>query len=655
MTPVASSAAPKASPCRPPGVPPGERRTSRAARWRALALVLVQLAIAAHIALWIASGRAETLAPIEPSEAERFARESIVNTGLIFFALTILSTLVLGRWFCGWACHLVAVQDACRWLLLKVGITPRPLRSRWLTLVPLIAALYLFVWPVVPRLLAGEDLAVRGVELTRDSFWSTFPSWIPAVITFIVCGGLAVYFLGAKGFCTYGCPYGAFFGLADKVAPGRIRVTDACKRCGHCTLTCTSNVDVAREVHEYGMVVDPGCMKCFDCVTVCPEDALYFGFGKPALGARPRVAKQRQVARLPRGEEWFAALSCVYAYVVMRGFNQGSGLLLSVGVAGCFAGFALAVGRTLTRSDAGLPGLALKSSGTLRAAGYGAWGLLLGAAALGVPFGVLPEWNAWRARGEFLALEPTRERWLHAMATLGLEDVTSDERARAIRLARAAERVDDGAWVRSQHNAVRKGWGRLLAGDRTGAAESFRESLAQGEEHPLLWLLVGDASTPLGAAPQPAGVAAYERALELEPGFAAAAARLAEVLRRRAVAEPPDPTAAARAIAVLDRTLAANPDALLLRQQRGLFRFAAGDAAGAEADLAAVVVADTGNAEARLALASVLASGGRPREALRLLEAAPARPSVAGQSGAGSPDPRIAGFAQQLRAALGPE
>src|SRR5207244_4171 len=84
---------------------------------------------------------------------------------------------------------------------------------------------------------------------------------------------MTVYFLGNKGFCTYACPYGGVFGLVDKVAPGRIRVTDACEECGHCTAVCTSNVIVHAEVKKYGMVVDPGCMKCMDCVSVCPNDA----------------------------------------------------------------------------------------------------------------------------------------------------------------------------------------------------------------------------------------------------------------------------------------------------------------------------------------------------------------------------------------------
>ena len=73
------------------------------------------------------------------------------------------------------------------------------------------------------------------------------------------------------------------FSLADKLAPGKIRVTDACNQCGHCTATCTSNVLVHAEVKQYKMVVDPGCMKCMDCISVCPNDALYFGFGKPTI------------------------------------------------------------------------------------------------------------------------------------------------------------------------------------------------------------------------------------------------------------------------------------------------------------------------------------------------------------------------------------
>ena len=43
------------------------------------------------------------------------------------------------------------------------------------------------------------------------------------------------------------------------------------------------------------MVVDPGCMKCMDCVSVCPNDALYFGFGKPTLMAPKSECDQAEL------------------------------------------------------------------------------------------------------------------------------------------------------------------------------------------------------------------------------------------------------------------------------------------------------------------------------------------------------------------------
>jgi ferredoxin-type protein NapH len=241
-------------------------RQSKMGKWRAAVLIAVHVIIALHIAHWLTTG--STVTPVEPSEAMAFSRASIVNAGLIFFAATILLTAIFGRFFCGWACHVVALQDLCRWMMLKVGITPRPLKSRLLLWVPVFAFVYMFLWPLAYRIYIGDSLAVRGSEMTTSHFWATFPGWVVGGLTFLVCGFACVYFLGAKGFCTYACPYGAMFAAVDKLAPMRIRVTDACESCGHCTAVCSSNVRVHEEVRDWGMVVSPGCMKCGDCVSV---------------------------------------------------------------------------------------------------------------------------------------------------------------------------------------------------------------------------------------------------------------------------------------------------------------------------------------------------------------------------------------------------
>ena len=199
-------------------------------------------------------------------------QNGFVNAGFIFFSLAILATLIFGRFVCGWGCHILALQDLCGWLLKKMGLHPTPFRSRLLVYVPLGAALYMFVWPVAYRLFwnPGHEAVIPKFtnHLVTTNFWQTFPSVAVAIPFLFVCGFVTVYFLGQKGFCTYACPYGGFFGLADKFSPGKIRVTPACNQCGHCTATCTSNVLVHAEVKQYGMVVDPGCMR---------HDVLCFG------------------------------------------------------------------------------------------------------------------------------------------------------------------------------------------------------------------------------------------------------------------------------------------------------------------------------------------------------------------------------------------
>ena len=146
-------------------------RPSKAGPWRTAVLVGVHLLFALHLAHLYSTG--SSLTPLEPSESMEFSKLTVINAGLIFFGLLILSTLLLGRWFCGWGCHIVALQDACRWLMLKFGITPKPLRSRLLAFVPLLAELYMFFLPAIARI--GSCLLYTSPS-PRDLSTSRMPS-----------------------------------------------------------------------------------------------------------------------------------------------------------------------------------------------------------------------------------------------------------------------------------------------------------------------------------------------------------------------------------------------------------------------------------------------------------------------------------------------
>lgn len=506
------------------GVPLRHVRKSRSGPRRAIVLGIVQLLMIAHVVQWAITG--STLTPVEPSESMEAVKNGVINAGAILFAVALASTAVLGRWFCGWGCHVVLLQDACAWMLAKVGIRPRPFRSRLLVWVPLLLALYMFVWPVAYRLAIAPFLQPElrwpgwTWQLVTGDFWATFPGWLMGVPFLAICGFLTVYFLGMKGYCTYGCPYGGFFAPLDEVAPARIRVTDACEHCGHCTAVCTSNVRVHEEVAAFGMVVDSGCMKCMDCVSVCPKDALYFGFGASnALTARSASAsvagsagagalKGQARAKTPAAPHarhdltWpqeiaLTALAAIVFLAVYFPFGTSPAratvpLLFASGITACVVFMVWTAWRTLTASNASFHRLALVRAGRIMRGGWG-WiavtALALSAVAHAGAINVI----GWRAeRAEMAITVP--EELLISMDRVDLPPPMRAEAERALRLYALAGPVDSGGWGiypgRERMIALRRA--RLLAalGDFPAAESIVRRLWESRREEPVAAALV---------------------------------------------------------------------------------------------------------------------------------------------------------------------
>jgi len=268
------------------------RRQRHYARWRAISLVTVYLLMAIHVAHWKLSGR--TLAPLELNEVMYTLEAGIVTAGFIFMSLAVLSVLIFGRFFCSWGCHILALQDFCQWLLGKLHIRPKPVRSRTLLLVPVGAMLYMFVWPQIARLIANRPAPTWQIlgdgqgwaSFVTNDFWRNLPGPGMALITFAICGFLIVYILGSRSFCTYACPYGAIFAIADRFAPGKIKAVGdrtKCEECGLCTAVCESHIRVHTELTVFGKVVSPACLKDLDCVSVCPNGSIAYGFTTPSI------------------------------------------------------------------------------------------------------------------------------------------------------------------------------------------------------------------------------------------------------------------------------------------------------------------------------------------------------------------------------------
>lgn len=565
-------------------------KRSRAGRWRVYSLAAVHVLMVAHFVQWWFGGN--TLTPIEPSESMETIREGAINMGFIFFALAILSTFILGRWVCGWGCHLVAYQDLTLWILKKLHLRPKAFRTRWLFLFTtfVLAAGWMFFLPLGARLYSmyrGEPQPSLEMAIMRTGFWDTFPGPVFAVLTVLIAGMGIIYFLGAKGFCTYACPYGAIFAVADKFSPARIRVTDACTQCGHCTAVCTSNVRVSEEVNLYKMVVDPGCMKCLDCVEVCPNDALYFGMGRPAIGSKASAPRKSVAYDLSFMEEVIATVLFVAVLITVNGLYGEFPFLLSLGIAGIMTYLFMKAGRMLTSSDALMQKVRLKLNGRFQPAGIV---FLLVVLVLGVVTAHSAVWRYHDLSASRVS-ESVRPKfgWQYLPATELANSLTDEERAAAkeqVEHLSACQRI--GLFTVSIQR-IELAYALMLTGRADEAVAQVDAAVAAHPDRAFFHLWKARIATAVG---DPAGArAAYDRAIAIE-----------KVERESLAAK----TSAARF------SLSSE-----IWAEYGRFLQSMGDSAGASAALESAVKFDPGFYISRLWLIDSHLASGRMGEARR--------------------------------------
>jgi 4Fe-4S dicluster protein/4Fe-4S binding protein/tetratricopeptide repeat protein len=337
---------------------------SRPARWRIATLVFVHVCIAVHIIHWKLAGT--TLSSIQLSDAGRFAAEGVATASVFFFGLLLLVTLLFGRFFCSWGCHMLALQEICRLLLGRIGIRPKLIRSRVLMFVPLYAAFVIYFQPVLERVWFKQPFPTPALALESDQLWAGLPGPVDAVVI-LVGGLLMVYLLGSLSFCKYVCPYGALFRLADTAALGRIRLAGDCDGCGLCTAACTTGVRVHEEVQRFAMVANSGCMRCFECVSACPRRVLAYRLGRPALTAVNRAGLTRYAFSL--GEELLVLGLLVISFFALHGLYDAVPLLISLIASVVVAYLGVVMMRVLLQPHVVLRGIALKRSRRLSRAG----------------------------------------------------------------------------------------------------------------------------------------------------------------------------------------------------------------------------------------------------------------------------------------------
>jgi tetratricopeptide (TPR) repeat protein/ferredoxin len=172
------------------------------------------------------------------------------------------------------------------------------------------------------------------------------------------------------------------------------------------------------------MVVDSGCMKCLDCVSVCPNEALRWGPGKPAVFAKPRRTPDiRHPKDYSMKEEFALAGVFLVSLYAVHGLYGVSPFLVSLGVASILAYVLVSVGRMAYRPTVRAARVNLRLKGRVTRAGYASIALA-GVLVIFLGHSTLIQHRQWRGTTSYDELAPVRNA---AIATSG---ASLDEAAR---------------------------------------------------------------------------------------------------------------------------------------------------------------------------------------------------------------------------------
>ena len=247
-------------------------------KYRLISFVSVHILILVHV-LWFKNA---IVGSFDFQEFfDRFIGSGVLNAGSIMVIFAFFSTLIFGRFFCGWLCHFGVIQEFAWWVFDKFGIKPKTINSRLITFLPLFILFNFYIIPNISKAMSSDSNWQLSLNLAYPEVWAFLPGIVIGSLTFLIDGFLIVYFLGRKGFCRFVCPWGAFLKLPTSLSTFKVRKTGNCTNCNMCTSGCPIGIDVSSEINAFNKVINSNCTSCMICIDDCPEGALNYKFKNP--------------------------------------------------------------------------------------------------------------------------------------------------------------------------------------------------------------------------------------------------------------------------------------------------------------------------------------------------------------------------------------
>ncbi|MBA5850813.1 4Fe-4S binding protein [Clostridium sp. cel8] len=183
--------------------------------------------------------------------------------------LTVIFTILMGRFFCGWMCAFGTFTDWIYIISKKFFKINFKINSKIDNTLKYVKYIILFLTLIL--------IFKGGISLNSFSPWNAFAQIIDfkTVISSFTVGFilLILIVIGSifieRFFCRYLCPLGALFSLISRISLFKIK--KPVNKCGKCRI-CTNNCPMGLKLYDMTNVHGGECISCLKCVENCPRE-----------------------------------------------------------------------------------------------------------------------------------------------------------------------------------------------------------------------------------------------------------------------------------------------------------------------------------------------------------------------------------------------